>query len=144
MKGLDVFIVRFLPFILFIITGVNIVCCALGIDVRDSYALHSHSVLYSLSLFLISLCNRRYHCIWNRAMYVFLILVPCLNYIDKKIDILPYNEWAYIVIAILYVGTMLITAYLAIRHFVQASKRRLERQLPRETKTRGLKEAQVD
>lgn len=126
MKGLDIFIVRFLPFILFVITGINIICCANGIDVRDGYYLHSHSVIYASALFLISLCNKRYHCVWNRAMYVFLIIVPCLNYLDTKLDILPHNSGIYIFIATLYLGTLLITAYLAIRHFVNASKRRLE------------------
>ena len=126
MKGLDVFIVRFLPFILFIITGINIICCACGIDVRDGYYLHSHSVIYASALFFISLCNKRYHCIWNRAMYVFLMVVPCLNYLDKKIDILPYNGWFYIIVATLYIGTLLITAYLAIKHFVDISKRKLK------------------
>ena len=125
MKGLDVFIVRLLPFVLFVITGVNIICCACGIDVRDSYYLHSHSAIYATALFLISLCNKRYHCIWNRAMYVFLIVVPCLNYLDKKLDYLPYNEWTYIIIAILYLSTIVATAYLAIKHFVGVSKRRM-------------------
>lgn len=125
MKGLDVLIVRLLPFILFVITGINIICCACGIDVRDSYYLHSHSAIYASALFLISLCNKRYHCIWNRAMYLFLIIVPLLNYLDKKINCLPCNEWTYIAILVLYLSTILITAYLAIKHFVGISKRRV-------------------
>ena len=119
------FIVRFLPFILFIITGVNIVCCACGVDVRDGYFLHSHSVIYSSALFLISLCNKRYHCVWNRAMYLYLIITPCFNYIDLKLDLLPYNYGTLAFIASVYGLTLLITAYLAIKHFVNASKRRL-------------------
>lgn len=126
MKGLDVFIVRFLPFILFIITGINIVCCSCGIDVRDGYYLHSHSIIYASALFFISLCNKRYHCIWNRAMYVFLIIVPLINYLDKKFDFIPYDYWCFISIMGLYLGTALLTAYLAIKHFVNASKRRME------------------
>ena len=125
MKGLDVLIVRLLPFVIFVITGINIICCSCGIDVRDSYYLHSHSAIYATALFLISLCNKRYHCIWNRAMYVFLIIVPILNYLDIKINFAPYTYVSYIVIATLYIGTILITAYLAIKHFVEASKRRM-------------------
>ena len=125
MKGLDVFIVRFLPFILFIITGINIICCSCGIDVRDGYYLHSHSVIYASSLFFISLCNKRYHCIWNRAMYVFLIVVPTINYLDAKFDFIPYDYWSFVSIMGLYIGTLLITAYLAIKHFVTISKRKL-------------------
>lgn len=126
MKGLDVFIVRFLPFILFIITGINIVCCANGIDIRDSYYLHSHSIIYAFAFFVVSLANKRYHCIWNRAMYLFLIIVPIINYLDKKIDFIPLNNIASVIIVVLYLSTIVATAYLAIRHFVQASKRRLE------------------
>ena len=126
MKGLDVFIVRFLPFILFIITGINIVCCASGIDIRDSYYLHSHSIIYAFVFFVVSLANKRYHCIWNRAMYLFLIIVPIINYLDKKIDFIPLNNIASVIIVVLYLSTIVATAYLAIRHFVQASKRRLQ------------------
>ena len=126
MKGLDVFIVRFLPFILFIITGINIICCSCGIDVREGYYLHSHSVIYASALFLISLCSKRYHCVWNRAMYAFLIIVPFINYLDKKLDFIPYDYGCYISIIGLYIGTLLITAYLAIKHFVDIRKRRLD------------------
>lgn len=125
MKGLDVFIVRFLPFILFIITGINIICCACGIDVRDGFYLHSHSVIYASALFFISLCNKRYHCIWNRAMYLFLIALPIINYIDIKMDIIPSNHIAVIVVVFLYISTIIATAYLAIKHFVAISKRKL-------------------
>lgn len=125
MKGLDVLIVRLLPFILFVITGINIICCSCGIDVRDSYCFHSHSAIYATALFLISLCNKRYHCIWNRAMYIFLIIAPCLNYLDKKIDFLPYSYVTIIIISSVYISTLLITAYLAIKHFVGVSKRRM-------------------
>lgn len=125
MKGLDVFIVRFLPFILFIITGVNALCCIYGLDVRDEYLLHSHSIVYASALFLISLCNKRYHCVWNRAMYIYLIIVPLLNYLDKKLDFIPYDYWCFIFVMFLYLSTAFITAYLAIRHFINASKRRL-------------------
>lgn len=125
MKGLDVLIVRLLPFVLFVITGINIICCSCGIDVRDSYYLHSHSAIYATALFLISLCNKRYHCLWNRAMYLFLIVMPIINYLDIKIDFIPSSHMAVIVAVALYVGTILITAYLAIKHFVGVSKRRM-------------------
>lgn len=127
MKGLDVFIVRFLPFILFIIYGLNVWSACADRDPFLSYELHGNSVLYSTSLFLISLANKRYHCIWNRAMYVFLIAVPLFNYFDSVFYIIP-TEVAYILtIQISYGLTALITAFLAIRHFIQMSKRRLER-----------------
>ena len=60
-------------------------------------------------------------------MYVFLIAVPLFNYFDSVFYIIP-TEVAYILtVQISYGLTALITAYLAIRHFVQISKRRMQR-----------------
>ena len=127
MKGLDVFIVRFLPFILFIIFGINLHCAYNFIDITVTYELHGNSFIYALALFIISLSNKKYHCIWNRAMYVFLIVVPIFNFLDA---IFVFFEDVDIYIAIIYWAfriTAIITAFLAIRHFVQVSKRRLGR-----------------
>lgn len=125
MKGLDVFVVRFLPFILFAITIINIVNCVATGVAPLTYYLHSHSVIYATSLFLISLSNKKYHCIYNRAMYIFLILVPIVNYLEAKYHIFPTKDsisWFIIITTIL---TALTTAYLAIKHFVNISKRKL-------------------
>ena len=126
MKGLDVLIVRLLPFVLFIILGVNIACCYCGLDVTVSYELHGNSALYALGLFLISLANKRYHCIWNRAMYVFLIFVPTLNFLDATFYFVPSDKVYLGLILGTYLLTIIITAFLAIRHFVLMSKRRLD------------------
>lgn len=126
MKGLDVFIVRFLPFILFIIFGINLHCAYNFIDITVTYELHGNSFIYALALFIISLSNKKYHCIWNRAMYVFLIVVPIFNFLDA---IFIFFEDVDIYIAIIYWAfriTAIITAFLAIRHFVLMSKRRLD------------------
>lgn len=125
MKKWDILIVRFLPFVLYIIFVLNVIYACLGCDPFVSYELHGNSAFYPLGLFLISLANKRYHCIWNRAMYVFLILVPILNYLDSVFVFFEDMEaylWFVIIFTIL---TALITSYLAIRHFVQISKRRL-------------------
>lgn len=126
MKGLDVFIVRFLPFILYIIFTINVLCCMNGIDIMDSYNLHGNSLPYALGLFIVSLSNKKYHCVYNRAMYVFLMVVPVINYLDVKLVFFEDNDSYLLAIMILLISTAIITAYLAIRHFVQASKRRLE------------------
>lgn len=126
MKGLDIFIVRFLPFILFLVFTVNMIGSYCGIDMILSYELHGNSALYALALYGISLSNKRYHCIWNRAMYLFLIFVPILNFLDTALCFLP-SERAYMtVVVISYLVTVVATAFLAIRHFVLMSKRRLE------------------
>lgn len=126
MKGLDVFIVRFLPFILFLVFTTNMIGSYCGVDMILSYELHGNSALYALALYGISLSNKRYHCIWNRAMYLFLIFVPILNFLDAALCLLP-SERAYMtVVVISYLATVVATAFLAIRHFVLMSKRRLD------------------
>ena len=126
MKGLDVFIVRFLPFILFALIGINSACLLNGIDITITYTLHGNSALYSLALLLISLSNSKYHCVWNRAMYLYLILLPIFNFLDGVFDFIPSKEWYIVIVNRCWLITAAITAYLAIRHFVQASKRRLQ------------------
>lgn len=126
MKGFDVLIIRFIPFILYVLFGLDLLLANLGIDITLSYYLHSQSVLYALCLFFISLSNKRYHCIWNRAMYLFLIFVPIFNYLDAKFDLIPVVETYIIIVSVAFGLTALITAYLAIKHFVTISKRRLE------------------
>lgn len=126
MKGLDVFIVRFIPFILFIIyIGSVLYCCYHG-ETPLFYYFHSHSAIYASALFIISLANKRYHCTWNRAMYVFFIIVPIINYLGAKFNILPSDETSLYFIAIITSITIIITAYLAIKHFITISKRKLK------------------
>lgn len=127
MKKWDVLIIRFLPFILFIIYGMNVWSAILDKEPFMSYELHGNSVLYALSLFVISLANKRYHCVWNRAMYVFLVFVPLFNYIDSIFYIVETEEVYMSIIHISYGLTALTTAFFAIRHFIQASKRRMAR-----------------
>lgn len=118
MKKIDVLVVRFLPFILYLLFGIILLCVGNGVDVSIIYELHGNSVIYALSLFLISLSNNKYHCVWNRAMYVFLIAIPLLNFLDATFDFIPTTNVYITIIRILYGITAIITAYLAVRHFV--------------------------
>ena len=126
MKGLDILVVRFLPFLLYIIVGINTVCCYCGIDITLSYELHGNSALYAIGFFLVSLANNRYHCVWNRAMYLFLVVHPVINFIDSAFYIFPTDTAYMLTMLVLYIATAIITAFLAIRHFVLMSKRRLD------------------
>lgn len=126
MKGLDILLVRFLPFVLFIQVGITIINAFNGIDDYPFNLLHSNSAIYAIVLFLISLSNKKYHCVWNRAMYAFLIFIPIFNFFDAVFNIFPEVETYFIIIYTTYGLTALITAYLAIRHFVTTSKRRLD------------------
>lgn len=124
MKGIDVAIVRFLPFILYIIIGINTIACFNGVDMTLAYELHGNSALYALGLFIISLSNKKYHCVWNRVMYAYLIFIPFFNFMDSAIYIFPSDRAYMLTILISYILAAIITAYLAIRHFIQMTMKR--------------------
>ena len=126
MKGIDVLVVRLVPFLLFVIFGISLLCYWCRIDIIDTYDLHGNSVIYALSLFLISLSNKKYHCIYNRAMYIFLIVLPIFNFLDTTLLICATDLSYMRTVSVMFVLTALITAFLAIRHFIQMSKRRLD------------------
>ena len=121
MRNLDKLIVRILPFILYIILGVEIVLCWNGVDISLVNLLHGNSVLYATALFLISLSNRRYHCKYNRYMYVLLIAVPVINFLDGVFNIFPIVDTYLIAISVLYFVVAFITAFLAIKHFIKVN-----------------------
>lgn len=119
MRSWDVFVVRMIPFVLFVIFNINLNCCWRGMnEVVLGYELHGNSVIYASAMFVISLSNRKYHCVWNRAMYVFLIVVPIINFIDAVLGVFPTTESYIRSLYVLALITMAITSYLAIRHFV--------------------------
>lgn len=120
----DIFIVRMLPFVLFLIFGINLLCTWLGIDISILYHLHSNSALYALALFLISLSNKKYHCIWNRAMYLFLIIVPVLNFTDCWLDYIPTAKCYLIIITVFFVLASISTAYLSVKHFIDTRNKK--------------------
>ncbi len=126
MKGLDVLVVRFLPFILYIIIGIDILLAFKGVDLTAFYLLHSNSAIYALGLYLISYSNKKYHCEYNRYMLLCLIITPLINFFDEVFYIFPSEaSYAYTIVG-LYCFTLGATATAAVRHFITMSKRRLE------------------
>lgn len=122
MNKIDVAIVRLLPFVLYILIGVCTTMIICGEDVGEFYLIHGNSAIYATALYIISLSNKRYHCKWNRAMYIFLIIVPIINYVDARWCVIP-DERSYIILFnTLYIGTALWTAAMAIRHFRKTLK----------------------
>lgn len=116
---LDVAVVRFLPFFLFIISGIDIYARANDIDMGGISFLHGYSVLYPMALFLISLSNKKYHCSYNRLCYVFLIIFPIVNYIDVQFDIIKDSCTYIIIIATLYAICTIGSFLLCVWHFIK-------------------------
>lgn len=124
MRGYDITIVRLLPFILFIEMGISSQINLLGIDTSHYYMLHSNSAIYATALYFISLANKRYHCKWNRAMYLFLIFVPIFNYLDAKLNLVPSAEMYVWIFHTIYGLIAITTAYKAINHFLPTLKKK--------------------
>lgn len=122
MNKIDVVIVRFLPFVLYILIGVCTTLIICGKDIGEFYLIHGNSAIYATAMYIISLSNRRYHCKWNRAMYLFLIVVPIINYVDARWCIIPDERVYIIVFNTAYIGVALWTAIMAVRHFRKSLK----------------------
>lgn len=126
-KKIDVFIVRFLPLILFLILGDILIDSWKGISQYPFNLFHSNSVLYALALFFVSLADSKYHCVWNRAMYIELMVVPLVNYIDAKVGIFPSVESLLITLSVTWVLTLVATVFLAVRHFLRPRFKRFRK-----------------
>lgn len=124
MRGYDVAIVRLLPFALFIDMGIQSIFALEGFSNNDYRLLHSNSAIYASALFFISLANKHYHCNWNRAMYVFLIIVPLFNYVDAKLNLVPTVDVYVKLFHIMYGITAAITAWMAFKHFTKPRKKK--------------------
>lgn len=127
MRGLDVTIVRFLPFVLFGISGIDTYYCWMGLDIDDFYYFHSNSVIYALALFLISLSNKKYHCSYNRLCYVFLILTPLLNYLDAVFDLIPDVVLYLKIITYSYIFCAVGSIVLCVWHFIKVNSVRMKK-----------------
>ena len=124
MRNLDVFVVRFLPFVLFAIIGIDIMFIFLNIDNTCFCYFHGNSAIYASGLYAISYSNKRFYCRYNRYMLLFLIFTPIINYLEAKFFIFPSEHFYLSFVISLYATTMVITSYLAIEHFRLAIKRR--------------------
>lgn len=119
MRKIDIFIVRFLPILMFFNIGIINMLAWNGIILPFNKFFLGDVFIYPLLLFLISLSNPKYHCVWNRAMYIELMIVPLINFIDAKWCIFPDAISMLLVLSGTWIVTFIITIILAIRHFLK-------------------------
>lgn len=119
MRKVDIIIVRFLPIIFFISIAILLIYSWSGSVFYAINNILGNSFIYALALFLISLSNPKYHCVWNRAMYVELMIVPLINFADAKWCIFPDAVLMLAVLSSTWVIAFIATIVLAIRHFVK-------------------------
>lgn len=119
MRKLDIFVVRFIPIVIFVYIAIVFILAWQGYyNTLNEYIL-GNSFIYALSLFLISLSNPKYHCVWNRAMYAELMIVPLINFADAKWRIFPDAVLMLSVLSSTWVIAFIATIILAVRHFVK-------------------------
>ena len=126
MRKLDIFVVRFIPIVIFVYIAIVFILAWQGYyNTLNEYIL-GNSFIYALALFLISLSNPKYHCVWNRAMYAELMIVPLINFADAKWGIFPDAVLMLAVLSSTWVITFIVTIFLAIRHFVKIRLKKYE------------------
>lgn len=126
MRKIDIVIVRYLPIMMFIYTAIVIIKAWNGTPSTLSNFFLANPFVYALSLFLISLSNPKYHCVWNRAMYAELMIVPLINFADAKWGIFPDAVLMLAVLSSTWVIAFIVTIFLAIRHFVKIRLKKYE------------------
>lgn len=126
MRKIDIVIVQYLPIMMFIYTAIVIIKAWNGTPSTLSNFFLANPFVYALSLFLISLSNPKYHCVWNRAMYAELMIVPLINFADAKWGIFPDAVLMLAVLSSTWVIAFIVTIFLAIRHFVKIRLKKYE------------------
>lgn len=119
MKKFDVFLVRYLPIAMIVYIGLTLIYAWNGIRMPFSVYIFSNSFIYSFVLFFVSLADKKYHCIWNRAMYIEMMVVPVINYADSRFTIFPTAEGLLMTLSITMILTLIATLVLAVLHFVR-------------------------
>ena len=127
MKSIDVFIVRYVPVVMFLWFGVELFLAYIGRFFPSVSFAFGHNLLYAASLFIISLSNSRYHCSWNRCLYGFLIATPFINYADSKAGIFATTEEYLSFFTLFYLTSLFATLSMSIIHYNNAKRKRKNR-----------------
>lgn len=117
MRGLDVAVVRFMPFIMYLFIGYVIISAWCGRYVIEAEFLFGNSLLYSTGFLVVSLSNKKYHCKWNRCMYAMLVLTPLINYLDAMFDLFKEAEQQLLFMSFIWIITAFSTMCLAMNSF---------------------------
>lgn len=124
MKSIDVYIVRYVPVLMFIYSGIDIFLANAGRITSGVFLAFGHNLLYAASLFIISLSNSRYHCSWNRGLYAFLIATPFINYADSKAGIFATAEEYLSFFTFFYFTSFLTTLIKAATHYKNGKRKK--------------------
>lgn len=124
MKSIDVFIVRYVPVVMFLWCGVELFLAYMGRFSPSVSFAFGHNLLYAASLFIISLSNSRYHCSWNRGLYGFLIATPFINYADSKAGIFATAEEYLSFFTFFYFTSFLTTLIKAATHYKNGKRKK--------------------
>jgi hypothetical protein len=125
MEKLGVSVVRFTPLIIYAIMCVRVVRSWVSEDYICTCALKGDVYIFSIALFFVSLSNKRSHCKWNRTMYVFISLVSIFDSINQSMKIIANDMLYSLIVGPIIVSVSIVTSFLAIRHFIRITKRKM-------------------
>ena len=127
---MDKFIVRLSILALNIYIFVVLLFAFNGIDISVYDYIFTDSILFGVVLTTLVHAQGRYHCKWIRFMCYDLIVIPSINFVDTKYYIFVNAEDCIYLYCSIVTISVLITLFLAIRHFIKvqnlkSNKRRL-------------------
>lgn len=119
---MDKFIVRLSILVLNAYIIIVLLYAFNGIDISECDYIFTDSVMFGVVLTTLVHTQGRYHCKWIRALCYNLITVPSINYIDYKYNIFGSADILIYTYCSMLLLSIIITIYLAIRHFSKVIK----------------------
>lgn len=141
---MDKFIVRFSAISVNLYISTVLVYAYNGIDISNYDYIFSSSILLGLVLTILSHTQGKYHCKWIRALCYNSTITPTISFIDSQYTLFE-DAMVYIyLIATLWSISVLITLFLAIRHFIKVQKLKSNKRRLYEDRRRNERERLIN
>lgn len=115
---MDKFITRFTIFYCTLYFGYVLYYAWNGINVFDD----SYKLLLEYALYLLAREHPKYNCRFARFLALNLLFTDGLTYLDTKFLLFEDAELFLYIISISWIITVVVTIYLAVRHFARSRK----------------------
>ena len=137
---MDKFIVRFSILALNIYIFIVLLFAFNGIDISSYDYIFTNSLLFGVVLTTLVHAQGRYLCKWIRFMCYDLMIIPSINFIDAKYYIFVNAEDCIYLYCSIVSISVLITLFLAIRHFIKVQKLKSNKRRLYENRRRNERE----
>lgn len=115
-KRLEICIIRLYPFIANILELITLILVLMGYNPIYLNYIFGYSLFSTFCFYLISKNNPKYHCKWNRALYLNLMAVCTFDLLDSLFNFISV-EWYVILTSVSWIVCVTYTSYRCILHF---------------------------